>query len=52
MIDTEIVPQNHLDGFEVQRLVGHVDVGKVYHRDIPHKFLMVMADFEVRKVCN
>ena len=52
MVDTEVVTQNHLDGFEVQSLVSHVDMGEIDHGDVLHKFLMVMADFEVREVSD
>ena len=52
MIDTEVVAQDHLDGFEMQGLVGGVDMGEVYHRDVPHNLLMEMADFEIGEVGN
>jgi len=52
MIHTEVVTQNHLDGFEVQSLVSHVDMCEIDYRDVLHKFLMVMADFEVREVSD
>ena len=50
MVDAEVVPQNHLDGFVVQGLVGGINMGEIYHCNVLHKFLMVTTDFEVGEV--
>ena len=50
MIDAEIVTQNHLDGFEMQCLVSHIDVRKIDHSNILHDFLMIAADFEIGEI--